>query len=441
MRRTVPAVAAILAAVMVTACSRAPREARATPAARVPVIQAVRGRVTPTSTLGGIIVPFQNVAVQSTLSEPALEVLVREGDHVARGQVLAQLDTRDLQAMLQADLATAQSNGAKAQQTYYQAGLTIAQNSNTVNAAQAALAQANATLAKDSTDLERGTQLIQNGYISQQAYDQLTTVVKNDREAVRAAQVAVQNARAQVQANGTTSSGLQGAGVAAARAEQQVALSQADQIRAQIARATIVSPIDGVVVNRNFNAGEYPGTRQLFTLQETDRVYAVLNGAGGQVIGAVTGGSAQVSSTDNVSLKANGQIVAVLDQVNPGATNFIIKVLLPNPQGAFHAGMVVSGTVRRTTTSGILIPQTAFTDDTHSAVQILSEKQIKTIPVTLLAADGKNAVVTGLRGGEAVVSNGQLGLADGTPARAMRPGDTPPAGRGTRSADGSVAER
>ena len=154
-RIALKAVAVLLAAVMVAACSRAPRQARATPTARVPVVAAVRGAVTPLSTLGGLIVPFQNVAVQSNLTEPALEVLVREGDRVARGQVLARLDTRDLQATLQADLATAQSNGAKAQQTYYQAGLTISQNSNTVNAAQAALTQAESTRQRQWTGKTR----------------------------------------------------------------------------------------------------------------------------------------------------------------------------------------------------------------------------------------------------------------------------------------------
>ena len=119
-----------------------------------------------------------------------------------------------------------------------------------------------------------------------------------------------------------------------------------------IARATIVSPIDGRGEPEP-QPGQHPGTRQLFTLQQTDVVYAVLNGAGGQVIGAVTGGSAQISSTDNASPKANGKIAAVLDQVS-GATNFIINCCC-RIRRAFHAAW--SFRDQRKTTRGMLIPR------------------------------------------------------------------------------------
>ncbi len=51
----------------------------------------------------------------------------------------------------------------------------------------------------------------------------------------------------------------------------------------QIAKATITSPIDGVVVNRNINPGEYPGNREIFTLQQVDPIYAVLHASSEQV--------------------------------------------------------------------------------------------------------------------------------------------------------------
>ena len=74
-----------------------------------------------------------------------------------------------------------------------------------------------------------------------------------------------------------------------ARAQVQVALSQAQQVRVQIAKATIVSPIDGVVVNRNLNPGEYPGNRQIFTLQQVKPMYAILRGSAAQVEGIASG--------------------------------------------------------------------------------------------------------------------------------------------------------
>ncbi len=421
------AVSALVAAVLVAGCSHA-QQPRRVATAKVPVIAATQGAVTPRSTLGGLIVPFQNVQITSTLVEPADRVLVSEGDHVSKGQLIAQLDTQDLQAQLQSALGTAASDEAKTKSTTLQAGLTIAQNGNTINSGQAAVRQAQQTLATDRVNLARDAQLVKQGYLAQQAYDQQATLVANDQQAVRAAQVTLQNTITQVQTNGTTSSGLQGANVAAAKADEQTALGAANQLRVQIAKAAITSPIDGVVVNRNLNPGEYPGTRQIFTLQQTNKVYAVLNGSGGQIVGVRTGSPVYIVSSDRATLHGIAAVSAVLDQLTPGSTNFIIKAVLPNPGNQFHSGMVVTGRVSRPTTSGMRIPRTAFVDDTQTTVQTIAAGVIKTLPVTLVAEDGKNAVVQGLYPGEKVVVNGQLGLSDGQPAEPLngkgRPGRT-----------------
>jgi multidrug efflux pump subunit AcrA (membrane-fusion protein) len=410
-----PALAAFCL-VAVAACGHKAAAPRTVAQARVPVIAAKDGSVTPTSTLGGLIVPFQNVQLQSSLVEPVLHVYVQEGDHVSKGQVLAVLDTADLQAELQSDLGTAASDAARAQSTYLQAGLTINQNANTINSAQATLRQAQQTLATDTTNLQRDQQLLQNGYIAPQAVDQQRTLVANDQQAVRAAQVSVENTKAQVQTNGSTSTGLQGATVAAARADEQTAIGAANQVRSQIAKATIVSPIDGVVVNRNLNPGEYPGSRQIFTLQELDKVYAVLNGSGGQIVGVQPGSIARIVSSDRATLRGNARVAAVLDQVTPGSTNFIVKAVLPNPNGDFHSGMVIAGTVSRPSTSGVQIPVTAFVDDTQTSVQTIADGVVKTLPVTMVAEDGKNAIVQGVASGQKIIANGQLGLSDGQEA-------------------------
>jgi HlyD family secretion protein len=406
-------VAGLFFSTLLCACSKAPQQPQQPAAAQVPVAVAASGKVSPSSTLGGIIVPFQNVQMQSNLAEPVDAVYVNEGDHVKAGEVLARLDTRDLEAQLRSDFGTAASDAAKATQTYDQADLTIVQNNNTVTSAKSAVRSAQSTLATARLNLSRDAQLLKSGYISQQTYDAQNVVVRTDASALRNAQVTLQNDLKQVQSNGTTSSGLQGATVAAARADEQTALGQADNVRASIAKATIVSPIDGIVVNRNLNPGEYPGSRQIFTLQETDKVYAVLNGSGSQVVGVRTGSPTEIRSSDHANLKASGQVMGVLDEVTPGSTNFVVKVLVPNTTGSFHSGMVVSGRVTRPSTTGVRIPVTAFLDTTNSTVQIINGGMAKTINVTMIADDGKNAIVTGLRPGQQIIANGQLGLSDG----------------------------
>jgi len=411
------AVACLALTLLATAgCGRGNRRPpRSTANAVVPVVEAAFGSVSPTSNLSGTVAPLQNVAITSSLVEPADAVYVQEGDQVRTGELLALLDTADLEAQLAADIGTANSNHAKAQQTYDQAGLTISQNSNTVNAARAAVRAAQVTLSNDQLTLQRDAQLLKNGYIAQSQYDQQATTVKNDQQNVRSAQVTVQNDIAQVQANGTTSSGLQGAQVAAARADEQTALAQAQQVRVQIAKARVLSPINGVVVNRNLNPGEFPGSRQIFTLQETDRVYAMLSGGASQIVGVRNGERVRLSSSSLPGKTMNGTVVGVLNAVNPGSTNFVVKTEVDNARAWLKPGMVVSGTVPLPGGQGIRIPVTAFLDTTNSTVQVVRDGVVHTVQVTDLNQDAHNAIVAGLQPGETVVANGQLGLSDGQP--------------------------
>jgi membrane fusion protein (multidrug efflux system) len=402
-------------ALTATGCGHKARPPRSTASAEIPVVKAAPGGITPVSSLSGTIAPLQNVAITSTLSEPADTVAVNEGDHVSRGQLLAQLDIADLQAQLDADLGVAASDKAKADQTYDQAGLTISQNSNTVNAANAAVRAAQQTLANDRLTLTRDAQLLKQGYIAQSQYDAQATTVKNDAQNVASAQVTVQNDATQVAANGTTSTGLQGATVAAARADEQTALAQAQQVRVQIAKARITSPIDGVVVNRNLNVGEFPGTRQIFTLQQTDHVYAILNGAASQIVGISNGTHVQLSSSNIPGQHVDGKVVGILNAVTPGATNFVVKVLIDNARGLLRPGMVIAGNAALPPQNGIRVPITAFLDTTNTTVQVVRDCKTATVNVTMLGEDNKNAVVTGLSAGETVVQNGQLGLPNDQP--------------------------
>jgi RND family efflux transporter MFP subunit len=180
-----------------------------------------------------------------------------------------------------------------------------------------------------------------------------------------------------------------------------------------ISKASIISPIDGVVVNRNLNPGEFPGTRQIFTLQETDKVYAVLQGAASQVYGMRQGASATISSSSLPGKSYTGRIVGVLNAINPGSSNFIVKVVLSNSDGNLRPGTPVSAAARLPSASGVQIPMTAFLDTTNSTVQTVTGGVVQTLKVTMIADDGKNAIVTGISTGVPIVINGQSGLTDG----------------------------
>src|SRR5918993_1236978 len=55
-----------------------------------------RGAIARTSTVAGVLEPLRTIGVNSQLSGALLSVNAEEGDYVRRGQVLAQIDAREL---------------------------------------------------------------------------------------------------------------------------------------------------------------------------------------------------------------------------------------------------------------------------------------------------------------------------------------------------------
>jgi RND family efflux transporter MFP subunit len=427
--------AALTIAVLVTACGhrggaggRTRGQASPNP---IPTVAAKVTTVHASSIISGVIAPLLNVAITSALSEPVDVVNVNEGDHVHVGEVLAVLDTADLKAQLEqaqatvvADQRTAESDDAKVAQTRYTATLNIGQGGNSVLSARAAIAQAQQNLTNDQANLARDRQLIANGYIAQQALDQQQTQVLNDAATLRNAQAQLQSAILNQNVNGTANQGLQASDVAAAVADARAAHAAVEQAQAtvqqyqtEIARATITSPINGLVVNRNLNPGEYPGSRTIFTLQRLDDVYAELNASSSDTFAIPVGAPVSLTVAGTNSTTYRGQVVAVLGQVTPGSTNFTVKVLVVNADGKLASGLPVTASTALPPVSGVGIPTTAFLDDTHSTIMIAKDNLVdvvaQTVHVRELGSDGTTSIVSGIKAGQPVVANGQLGLSDG----------------------------
>jgi multidrug efflux pump subunit AcrA (membrane-fusion protein) len=382
--------------------------------AAVPTATAAPVTVHPTVQIAGIVAPYQNVSISSSLSEPTDSVAVIEGDYVRHGQTLAVLDTTDLRASLEAAQRSAASSDARVSQTQFQAQLNIGQGGDQVRNARATLLQAQQTLKLDQVNLQRYQTLLNSGYVSQQQVDQQRTVVHNDQQQVLSTQASLQSAVLNSNVNGNYQQGLQAANVASAQADAASAHAQADQIQAQIDKALITSPVDGIVVNRNLNPGEYPGSRTIFTVQELDPVYAELNASSEDVFRIQRGAAVSVAVAGVNTGAYRGRINAVLGQVQPGSTNFTVEAILANPGYRLKSGMAVTGTINLPVVSGIGVPTTAFLDDSHDSLMVVNpDGTAKVAKVQERGSDGKTSVVTGIAQGTKVISNGQLGITAG----------------------------
>jgi multidrug efflux pump subunit AcrA (membrane-fusion protein) len=379
--------------------------AHASPSPGPPVATATAapGVIYPSLQIAGVVTPYRQVGVAANLSEPFLDVDVAEGDHVHAGQPLGHLLTDDLQAQLVAAQRTQAEDVAHYAQLAYQTGATDAQDRSAISAAQESLRSAQVNLSGATTDLKRYEDLEAQGYLAPQTVDQQRTTVASDAAAVRSAQAALAGAQANAQANGQgTNAGELQAELAADRAAADAAQAGVEQLRRQIARATILSPIDGVVDAVNANPGEYPSGRQLFTIEQIASVYALLPTSTAQVGQIHAGATATIVSAGSAR-KDRGTVAAVLDQLQPGSTNFTVKVLVANADGHLHPGMPVTGVVALAPVRGIAIPVTAFIDDTRASVYAVDAGVVKTVAVREIGDDANTAIVSGLAAGTTVV--------------------------------------
>jgi HlyD family secretion protein len=365
------------------------------------------GVIHPSLQIAGVVTPFRQVGIAADLTEPIGEVDVQEGDHVRVGQPLAHLITDDLEAQLASAQRTVAEDVGRYSQAAYQTNATNAQDEAAIGSAQATLHQANVSLSGAQTDLKRYEALEAQGYLAPQTVDQQRTSVASDVAAVNSAQAALNQAVANARANGRgNNAGVQQAELQSARAAADAGQATVEQLRRQIARAAIVSPVDGVVDAVNANPGEYPSARQLFTIEQISSVYALLPTSTAQVVQIRSGAPVTLTSGGNANAQKDlGKVVAVLDALQPGTTNFTVKVLVPNADGHLHAGMPITGDVALPPVTGIEIPVTAFIDETNTSVYVVDNDVVKTTTVRDVKDDGTHAIVTGLTAGTTIVSD------------------------------------
>ena len=201
-------------------------------------------------------VDANEVLVSSKISGRIQRLTVDEGQQVKAGQLIAIIESEDLQAARQAAEATAASQKSKLNETVVTERQTRAETSSaTVNAtaqvqaAQAALAQAQANYAHQQADTSRTVALAKQGIMSQQAKDDAVTSLQADKAAVDAARENLAAAEAslrQARAHELLTA-VAGHTVNATRFEVENARALASQASVQLGYAQVFAPGTGKV--------------------------------------------------------------------------------------------------------------------------------------------------------------------------------------------------
>jgi membrane fusion protein (multidrug efflux system) len=233
------------------------------------------------------------------------------------------------------------------------------------------------------------------------------------------AKVTLERARAMRKGGANTPADVD---AAEARAKQTEAI--AANISATIAKKTIRAPFDGRVAMRQVERGQVvsPGT-PVATLQSVDPIYAEFS-LPQQALADLRIGQIATMRVDSFPGKTwRGAISTVNSEVDPATRNVRVRATFPNKEGTLRPGLFVNVEVNASDAHDVLtIPATAVVYAPYGdSVFVLDNK--KGDPAALVAQPrfvrlGERrgdlvAVVSGLKEGETVVSNGAFKLRKG----------------------------
>jgi len=357
--------AALFPLLLATACSRkASNPDAATPILVVPMVRVAPRNLDLTIDITGSLVSAAAVEVKTEFAGRLVAMLKKEGDPVRQGELLAQLDDTD-------------------------ARLSLGQARAALEVAQAALERARVAGDHARAELDRAQNLVKSGGITDR---DLLTAYTTDRDA---------------------------------RAQDKVAEAQVEQAKQAVALAEkhwrdcrILSPISGEVERKFLNPGGWlDGSVLLYRLVDNQRLELETYVASSE-LGRVQKGqkvrftvAAFPGETFEGAIK---NISAAVDMLNRSA---LLRAAVPNPAGRLRAGMFIKGSiVVGAKPDALVVPVSALWRRSGQApfLYVAVNNQARKREVkTGQEADDSIEITSGLAGGETVIVEQNLELADG----------------------------
>jgi membrane fusion protein YbhG len=293
------------------------------------------------------------VHVAAEVGGRILELPAAEGNRVHKGDLIARLDTRDVELALQR--AHAERDAADAQLRLLLAGSRpedIRQSEAQLAAAAGDVAAAQADLASAEADLQRFEKLLQSNSGSQKQRDDAATRRDLARERLAVA-------RARENAARETTARLR---AGARREELDAGRARVSAVDAQIAAleknrsdATVTAPLDGIVTERLLDPGEMVQPRMpIVVLTDLDHAWAEVFVDEPRIPRLRLGQGATVYTDAGTSLSGTISFVSSKAEFTPRNVQtaedrsklvYRVKIAVENTQGILKVGMPVEAEI------------------------------------------------------------------------------------------------
>jgi HlyD family secretion protein len=357
-----------------------------------------------TISANGTVQPAQSVNVSPKSSGVLKQLLVKEGDRVETGQLLAQMDDSNLQGQFlqaQAQVATAQANLDK---------LEAGNRPQEIAQARSQLAVAEASRQQAELNFNQNQRLFTAGALSQREFD-------TSRTALATARAQVEQAK---QALSLQQVGNRPEDIDAARAQVLNAQGQLKTVQTQINDTQIRAPFGGVITRKFADPGSFvtPTTSSSDASSATSSSILALASTN-QVVAKVSETSiSKLKVGQRVTIEADafpgktfpGTVVQIANQstVDQNVTNFEVKASIDDRQNNLQSGMNVNvefnvGKIP----NAIVVPTVAIVRQAEGTGVLLAAREqgrprFQRI-TTGATVDDKTVVESGLKEGDRVL--------------------------------------
>ncbi len=402
-------------------------------------------------TASGEINPRTYISIGAEYQGQITDILVKEGDHVQKGQLLAKIDSAqsasDVAAQraaldsAEADAAASKASAAASEEAYKAGQENIATLKATLN-------RTKADLDRYESDFKRGDQLYKDKLISKSDYDQRVAAFEGQKAAMAEAQSRIVQAEAQLKQLNAQFLGAQAQYVGTQKkiAQAQAGLNRSSDI---LKKHDTIAPIAGLVTYLPVRVGEtvVPGVQNsaastIMTIADMSIVTAEVKIDETDIVNIKMGQPAEITVDaipnktfaghvieigNTAILRSTGLAASTSNTSSQEAKDFKVVVAMDAPPDEIRPGLSCATKITTATRKNVTaIPIQALTSRTKGDLIPDKDKPINPDPATVKANKEESQGVFIVKGNKVEFRKVETGITGATEIEVLsglNPGD------------------